>query len=72
MPICQVKYLNNLIEQDHRFIKKITKPIMGVNAFHSTKATIITYAQFYARQALRLSEALKYWKAIWFRIMCIC
>jgi putative transposase len=27
--ICQVKYLNNLIEQDHRFIKKITKPMMG-------------------------------------------
>jgi hypothetical protein len=23
--ICQVKYLNNIIEQDHRFIKKITK-----------------------------------------------
>jgi putative transposase len=22
--ICQVKYLNNVIEQDHRFIKKIT------------------------------------------------
>ena len=28
--ICQVKYLNNLIEQDHRFIKMITKPMMGV------------------------------------------
>jgi putative transposase len=25
--ICQVKYLNNIIEQDHRFIKKITKMI---------------------------------------------
>jgi transposase-like protein len=25
--ICQVKYLNNIIEQDHRFIKKITKPM---------------------------------------------
>jgi putative transposase len=27
--ICQVKYLNNLIEQDYRVIKKITKPMMG-------------------------------------------
>ena len=26
--ILQVKYLNNIIEQDHRFIKKITKPLM--------------------------------------------
>ena len=38
--IHQVKYLNNLIEQDHRFIKKITKPMMGFKAFHSAKATI--------------------------------
>jgi putative transposase len=38
--ICQVKYLNNLIEQDHRFIKKITKPMMGFNAFYSAQATI--------------------------------
>jgi len=38
--ILQVKYLNNLIEQDHRFIKKITKSMMGFNAFHSAKATI--------------------------------
>ena len=33
--IFQVKYLNNIIEQDHSFIKKITKPIMSFKAFHS-------------------------------------
>ena len=38
--IVQVKYLNNIVEQDHRFIKKITKPMMGFNAFYSAKATI--------------------------------
>ena len=38
--ILQVKYLNNLIEQDHCFIKKITNPMMGFKAFHSAKATI--------------------------------
>jgi transposase-like protein len=36
----QAKYLNNIIEQDHRFIKKITKPMMGFKAFHSAQATI--------------------------------
>ena len=25
----QVKYLNNLVEQDHRFIKRLTRPGMG-------------------------------------------
>ncbi len=27
--IRQIKYLNNIIEQDHRFIKRIIKPMMG-------------------------------------------
>jgi transposase-like protein len=36
----QVKYLNNIIEQDYRFIKKTTKPMMGFKAFHSAQATI--------------------------------
>ena len=38
--ICQVKYLNNGVEQDHRFIKKITRPMVGFKAFHSARATI--------------------------------
>ena len=38
--IRQVKYLNNLLEQDHRFIKRITAPMMGFKAFHSAAATI--------------------------------
>jgi putative transposase len=36
----QVKYLNNIVEQDHRFIKKITKPMKGFKEFHSAKATL--------------------------------
>lgn len=36
----QVKYLNNILEQDHRFIKWITRPMMGFKAFHSAAATI--------------------------------
>jgi len=38
--IRQIKYLNNIVEQDHRFIKKITKPILGFKTFHSAKATL--------------------------------
>lgn len=36
----QIKYLNNIIEQDHRFIKKVTKPMKGFKAFHSADATL--------------------------------
>jgi putative transposase len=38
--ILQIKYLNNIIEQDHRFIKKITRPMLGFKAFHSASATL--------------------------------
>ncbi len=31
----QVKYLNNLVEQDHRFIKRITKPMLSFKSFRS-------------------------------------
>jgi putative transposase len=38
--ILQVKYLNNIVEQDHRFIKKLTRPMMGFKSFHSASATL--------------------------------
>ena len=38
--IRQVKYLNNIIEQDHRFIKKRTRPTLGFKNFYAAKETI--------------------------------
>ena len=38
--ILQIKYLNNIIEQDHRFIKKRTRPMLGFKSFNSAKNTI--------------------------------
>ena len=39
----QVKYLNNLIEQDHRFIKRLTKPGMGFFTFATAWRTLQGY-----------------------------
>ena len=39
----QVKYLNNLIEQDHRFIKRRTNPGLGFGAFNTARRTIQGY-----------------------------
>ena len=36
----QVKYLNNLIEQDHCFIKRLTKPGMGFFSFETASRTL--------------------------------
>jgi len=38
--IRQNKYLNNIVEQDHRFIKKRTKPMLGFKSFDSAHKTI--------------------------------
>lgn len=40
MKIMQSKYLNNMVEQDHRFIKKRTRPMLGFKNFNSARRTI--------------------------------
>ena len=37
------KYLNNLIEQDHRFIKRLVKPGMGFFSFETAWRTMQGY-----------------------------
>ena len=36
----QAKYLNNIVEQDHRAIKRIVRPMLGFKAFQSAKSII--------------------------------
>jgi putative transposase len=36
----QVKYLNNIIEQDHRFVKRVTKPMLGFKSFRTASAVL--------------------------------
>ena len=36
----QSKYLNNVIEQDHRNIKRLTKPMMGFGSFNTARRTL--------------------------------
>ncbi|KEK20344.1 IS6 family transposase [Bacillus gaemokensis] len=38
--IRQVKYLNNIVEQDHRFIKKRVRSMLGFKSFYTAKFTI--------------------------------
>ncbi len=36
----QSKYLNNIVEQEHRNIKRIVKPMMGFKSFNSARRTL--------------------------------
>ncbi len=35
-----VKYLNNIVEQDHRFIKRLVNPGMGFGSFNEREANL--------------------------------
>ena len=39
--IRQVKYLNNLVEQDHRAVKRVTRPMLGFKSFGAAQSTLV-------------------------------
>jgi putative transposase len=52
--ILQVKYRNNILEQDHRFIKRITAPTLDFLAFHTAAATVAVVRTFADQRRARL------------------
>jgi len=36
----QIKYLNNIVEQDHRAIKRVTKPMLNFKSFRSARKVL--------------------------------
>jgi putative transposase len=38
--IRKVKYLNNIVEQDHRAVKRVTRPMLGFQSFEAAQSTL--------------------------------
>lgn len=38
--IRRIKYLNDIVEQDHRAVKRVTRPMLGFKSFRSAAATL--------------------------------
>jgi putative transposase len=38
--IRRVKYLNNVVEQDHRAVKRVTRPMLGFKSFDAAQSTL--------------------------------
>src|SRR2546422_983430 len=38
--ILKIKYLNNIVEQDHRGVKPVTRPMLGFKAFDAAQSTL--------------------------------
>ena len=37
----QVKYLNNIVEQDHRAIKRVTRPMLNFKSFRAARNVLV-------------------------------
>src|SRR5438874_8212021 len=38
--IRKIKYLNNIVEQDHRGVKRVTRPLLGFKSFEAAQGTL--------------------------------
>ena len=36
-----MKYLNNMVEQDHRAVKRVTRPMLGFKSFAAAQGTLV-------------------------------
>jgi pimeloyl-ACP methyl ester carboxylesterase len=58
MVIRQGKYLNNIVEQDHRAVKRITRPMLGLKSFDAAQGTLAGVALIrMLQQRQRMVEA---------------
>src|SRR4029434_10136606 len=39
--IRQVKYLHNIVEQDHRGVRRVTRPMLGFKSFEAAQDTLV-------------------------------
>ena len=39
----QCKFLNNIVEQDHRRVKRLVRPGLGFGGFHTARRTLAGY-----------------------------
>jgi putative transposase len=37
----KIKYLNKIVEQDHRAVKRVTRPMLGFKAFEAAQGTLV-------------------------------
>ena len=53
----QVKYLNNIVEQDHRAIKRIVRPMLGFKSFRCASILIAGIETMYRIKKGQLDRA---------------
>jgi putative transposase len=57
--IRQIKYLNNIIEQDHRGVKRVTRPMLGFKAFEAAQSTLVGIELMHMRRKGQLADGVE-------------
>ena len=60
MQLRQQKYFNNIVEQDHRFIKKRVRPMLGLKTFRTAKQIICGVEAMHMLKKGQLPLRVKY------------
>src|SRR5215218_6455367 len=55
--IRQVKYLNNMVEQDHRGVKRVTRPMLGFKSFDAAQGTLAGIELMHIKKRQMVVEA---------------
>jgi putative transposase len=59
MAIRQVRFLNNIVEQDHRALKRVTRPMLGFKSFDAAQCTLPGIELMHMIQKGQLEEGAK-------------
>ena len=57
--IRQIKYLNNIVEQDHRGVKRITCPMLGFKAFDAAQSTLTSIELMHMLRKGQLADGVE-------------
>jgi transposase-like protein len=51
-----MKYLNNIVEQDHRTVKRITRPMLGFKSFDAAQDTLAGIELMYMLKKRQMTD----------------
>ena len=54
-----VKYLNNIVEQDHRAVKRVTRPMLGFKSFDAAQSTLVGIELMHMLRKRQMAEGAK-------------
>jgi putative transposase len=57
--IRKIKHLNNIVEQDHRGVKRITRPMLGFKAFDAAQSTLTRIELMHMLRKGQLAEGVE-------------